>query len=160
MFRDHWCESLWRVASVRILFILLCVFDDFGERHSSLILYWFCRCFVKMHLTVVGGCQMFVFGLFYNVFYDSGVLEGPNGSIFCIWYWFYKCFAKIDVRVCGRFPVFENCLFYDVFLMISNFVYFILVLYMFCGGIRALTGRAPGGHRARTGFERYTSTAL
>ena len=44
------------------------VFDDFGERHSSLILYWFCICFVKMHLTVVGGCRMLVFGLFYNVF--------------------------------------------------------------------------------------------
>ena len=39
MFRDHWCESLWRVASDRILCVLLYVFDDFGERHSSCILY-------------------------------------------------------------------------------------------------------------------------
>ena len=68
MFRANLCESLWRRASVRILFILLGVFDDFGEGHSSLILYWFCICFVEMHLTFVGGCQMFVFGLFYNVF--------------------------------------------------------------------------------------------
>ena len=83
---------------------------------------------MKMHLTVVGGCQMLVFDLFYNVFYDFGVLEGPNGSIFCILYLFYTCFAKIDVRVCGRFPVFENLLFYIVFLIISIFFYFILVL--------------------------------
>ena len=31
--------SLWRVASVRILFIVLCALDDFGERHNSLICY-------------------------------------------------------------------------------------------------------------------------
>ena len=73
-------------ASVRILYILLSVFDEFGERHSSLFLYWFCRCFVKMHSTVVGGCHFFGFGLFYNVFYDLGVLEGPDGNIFCILY--------------------------------------------------------------------------
>ena len=82
--------------------------------------------------------------IFYSVFNDCVVLEGPNGNTLCILYWFYICFAKIDVRVCGRFPVFENLLFYGVFLMISNFDDFIVVLWMFCGGIRALTGRAPG----------------
>ena len=64
-----------------------------------------------MHLTVGGGCQFFVVGLFYNViFYDFGVSEGPNGSIVCVLYWFYGCFMKIDVRVCGGLPVFECCL--------------------------------------------------
>ena len=29
----------------------------------------FVKCFVKMHLTIVGGCQMFVFDLFYNVLF-------------------------------------------------------------------------------------------
>ena len=101
------------------MFILLCVFHDVGERQSSLFLYWFCICFVKMHLTVVGGCQMFVVGMFYIVFYDFGVLEGPTGSICCILYVFYKCFAKIVMRVCGGLPVFQFCLFYFVVLMIS-----------------------------------------
>ena len=74
MFRENLCESLWRVANVRIFFILLCAFDDFGERHNSLILYWFCICFVKMHLTIVGGCKIFVFDLCYNV---SFMISGP-----------------------------------------------------------------------------------
>ena len=87
--------------------MLLCAYADFGERHSSLFLYWFCICFVKMHLTVVGGCYFFVFGLFYNVvFHEFAVLEGPNGSIFYILYLFYICFREIDVRVCGGLPVF------------------------------------------------------
>ena len=63
-------------------------------------------------MTVVGGCQIFVFGLFYTVYYDFGVLEGPTGSIFCILYVFYICFVQIYVRVCGGVQVFENCLFY------------------------------------------------
>ena len=135
MFRENWCESLWRVASVRILFIVF-VFDDFCDRHSSFILYWFCICFVKMHVTVVGGCRMLVVGLFCRVFcfYDFGVLEGPTGSIFWILYWFYKCFVQIDVRVCGGVQVFAFCLFYDQwFRWRSQFIDSILVLYMFCG---------------------------
>ena len=79
--------------------------------------------------------------------YDVGVLEWPNGSIFCIVYWFYTSFTKIDVRVCGGFPVFENCLLYVLFLMISNFVDFI----WFCKCFVAGSGRWPGGHRAGTG---------
>ena len=101
-------------------FFLLCVFHDFGERHSSFILYRFCICFVTMHVTVVGGCRIFVVCLFYIVLYDFGVLEGPIGSIFFILYWFYKCHATIDVRVCGGLQMFECCLFYFVFLMILN----------------------------------------
>ena len=81
-----------------------------------------------MHLTVVGGCQIFVFGLFYNVFHDFNVLEGPNGNIFCILRLFYECFAKIHVRVYGWLPMFENFVFYNMFLMISVNVDFILVL--------------------------------
>ena len=55
------------------------VFDDFGERRNSLFLYWFCICFVKMHLTVVGGCHVFVFGLFYNaLFMMSGSWKGQT----------------------------------------------------------------------------------
>ena len=81
---------------------------------------------MEMHLTVVGGCQIFVLGLVYIVFfYIVGVLGRPNGSIFCILYWFHKCFVKIDVRVCAEFPRFEFCLFYEMFLIIFNFVYFI-----------------------------------
>ena len=69
------------VASVRILFILLFVFDDFGERHNSLFLYWFCKCFVKMPLNIVGGCQMFAFDLFCNVlFMISGSWKGQTES--------------------------------------------------------------------------------
>ena len=102
------------------LCFIVCVFVyDFGERHSSLFLYWFCICFVKMHLTVVGGCRMLVVGLFYTVFYDFGVLEGPTVSIFRILYCFYKCFVEIDVRVCGGVQVFAFCLFYVMFFMIS-----------------------------------------
>ena len=55
------------------------MFVDFGERHSPLILYWFCICFVKMHLTVVGGCHLFVVGLFYSVcFMISGSWKGQT----------------------------------------------------------------------------------
>ena len=38
-----------------------------NANNISLILYKFCMCFVKMHLTVVGGCRMSAFGVFYNV---------------------------------------------------------------------------------------------
>ena len=95
------------------------------------MLWRFCTRFVEMHLTVVGGCQIFVFGLFYNIFHDFLNVEGPNGSIFCILYLFYKCFAKIDVRVCGRFPVFENLFFFMCFWWF-RIHWFIIVLYMFC----------------------------
>ena len=61
-------------------------------------------------------------------FYIVGVLEGTNGSIFCILEVFYNCFVKIDVRVCGGFPMFEFYVFYNVFFVVSNLVDFILVL--------------------------------
>ena len=87
--------------------------------NSSLFLYGFCICFVEMHLTAVGGCQCFGVGVLDTVFYVVGVLEGPNGIIFCVVYLFYKCFVQIDVRVCGGLPEFENCVFYNMLLMIS-----------------------------------------
>ena len=31
MFLENWCDNLWRVASVRICYCFLCVFDDFGH---------------------------------------------------------------------------------------------------------------------------------
>ena len=84
---------MWKVASVRILFILLCVVDDFGERHNAFILYWFCICFVKMHLTVVGGCQMFALVLFYNVFcMMSGSWKGETET--------YSVFYMIGENLC------------------------------------------------------------
>ena len=94
MFRDNWCESLWRVASVRILLILLSFFfNDFGERHSSLFLFRWCRCFVKMHLTVVGGCHCFVVDLFYNVFCKlSGSWKGQTVAYSVA----YSCFIHVS----------------------------------------------------------------
>ena len=94
-----------------------------------------------MHLTVVGGCQFFVFGLCYFVFYDFGVLEGPNGSICCIVYLFYRCFAKIYVRVCGGLPVLEFCLFYCVFFYDFGERHSSLILYRFCICFVEGTGR-------------------
>ena len=66
------------------------------------------------------------------LFYDFGVLEGPNGTIFCIVYLFYICFATIDVRVCGGLPVFEFCVSYCVLFYDFGERHSSLLLYWFC----------------------------
>ena len=96
MFRENLCESLWRVASVRILFILLCAFDDFGERHNSFILYWLCKCFVKMHLTIVGECQMFVFDLLYNVLLMISLSWKGQTEAYSV---FYVSFISVSLKL-------------------------------------------------------------
>ena len=116
MFRENWCESLWRVANVRILYIWLCVFDDFGERHNSFILYWFCKCFVKMHLTIVGGCQMFVFDLFYNVLFMISWSWKGQTEPYSV---FYVSCISVSWKLMWEFV--EGC-------QCSNLVYFIVFL--------------------------------
>ena len=118
----NWCESLWRVASVRFLFILWCVCFMISD---SLILWWFCICFVKMHLTVVGGCRMLFF------------LFSLQCFLMIAWSWkgqtethyvFYRGFIDVSRKLMWEFVDGFQCskiVFYVVFLMISNFVDFI-----------------------------------
>ena len=145
MFRENLCGYLRRVASVRILFISLCVFDMISVNVTVHCFYiglvdvlW--KCILPLLADVK--CSFLV--CFTILFYDFGVLEGPNGTIFCILYWFYKCFVKIDVRVCGGLPVFEFCLFNFLYLIISVNV----TVHLFYIGFVAVLWRAPGGHRA------------
>ena len=132
MFRYHWYQSLWRVARVRKLFILWNVFDDFGERHNSLCLYWFCICLWKCIWPLLADVECWCLVYFTMFFYDVGVLEGPTGSIFWILYWFYTCFVQIDVRVCGGVQVFAFCLFYVVFFNDFGEGHNSLILFWFC----------------------------
>ena len=124
MFRENWCESLWRVASVLILFIVFyfVVVNDFGERHSSLFAYRLCRCFVEMHLTVVGGCHVFsnfsgwfVLQCFFMI---SGSWKGQTDA----YYLFYIGFIDVSWKLMWEFV--EGC-------QCSNFVYFIMCFWWF-----------------------------
>ena len=157
MFRENWCESLWRVANVRNLFMSLCVFHEFGERHNSFIVYWFCKCFVEMHLTFVGGCQMFVFGLFYNVclcFRGLGRAKRKHIMYFIfVLYAFRENWCESLWKVSSvRILFILLCVFYD-FEFCWFYEGFVNVLWRDPGGDRA-------GARPITGFEWSTSTAL
>ena len=129
MFRDHWCQSMWRVAKIVFLWNVFLWFRWTSQFIDLiLVLYMFCenafdRCCRMSNVSLL--CVLHCF------FYDFGVLEGPTGSIFWILYWFYICFVQIYVRVCGGVQVFAFCLFYVVFWWFrwtSQFTYFIVVL--------------------------------
>ena len=136
MFRDHWCESFWRVARVQIVFILLCVFDDFGERHSSCIWFWFCICFVKMHLTIVGGCQKFVLVCFtFFLFIISGSWKNQTEADVVFYISFIDVLRQlmwefVEGCQCSNFVYCIMCVSW--FRWTSQFIEFMFVLYMFC----------------------------
>ena len=70
-------ELLEACQCSNFVYFIIIFFYDFGERHSSWILYRFCKCCVKMHLTVVGGCQFLVFYLVLQcLFASSGSWKG------------------------------------------------------------------------------------
>ena len=153
MLRENWCESLWRVANVRILFILLCVFDDFEFNDFMWVLYMFCehafdRCWRMSNLRVWFVLQCFVILL--------GSWKGQTEASVV----FYTTFIHVSRKFMWEFVEGFQC---------SNFVYFmrcfwwfriLLILYWFCVCFVEGSGRWPGGHRALTSFARCTSTAL
>ena len=160
MFRENWCESLWRVANVRILFIVLCfLWFRWTSRFTDFILDWYRFCD-----NAFDRCWRMSNFRFWFVLHCFFLLLGSWTGQTEAYYLFYSCFIYVSWKLMWEFVQGFQC---------SNLVYFMmcfwwfrilfilyLFLYMFCGGIRALTGRAPGGHRARTRFERWTSTAL
>ena len=119
MFRENWCESLWRVASVRILFILLIVFDDFGELHSSLLLYNFVAVLWKCIWPLLADVKCSFLVCFTMFFYEFGVLEGPTEAYSVLYISFIDVSRQLMREFCGGLPMFEFCLCYCVFLMIS-----------------------------------------
>ena len=86
MFCENAFDPCWRMSNVRVRFVLQMFFYDFGERHSSLILYWFCVCFVKMYLTVVGGCLICVLCLFYIAFFMLSVSWKGQTETYSVFY--------------------------------------------------------------------------
>ena len=92
------------LASVRILFILLCVFDDFGERHSSLILYGFVNVLWKCIWPLLADVKFSCVGLFYIMFFMiSGSWKGQTEAYSV----FDGCFINVSRPLMSEFV--EGC---------------------------------------------------
>ena len=107
---------LWNYCTFMIFMILICnckifmIFIILLRNYMCLMIsmnvtvhvfyIWFCTCFVKMHLTVVGGCRMFVFCFMLQCFFMiSGSWKGQPEA----YSEFYICFMYVSCKLMWEF---------------------------------------------------------